>query len=56
MGTEEDPTNFSSLIMSDKLDLFQALCEWQFQNPNSLRARMRDDDEYANWVHKFFLR
>ncbi|KAF8518471.1 hypothetical protein JB92DRAFT_2902655 [Gautieria morchelliformis] len=49
MGTEDDPTDFESLIMSDKLDLFQALCEWQFQNPNNLRTRMRDDDEYANW-------
>ena len=51
MGPEEDPTDFASLIMSDKLDLFHALCEWQFHNPNNLRARMRDDDEYANWVH-----
>lgn len=50
MGPEEDPTDFASLIMSDKLDLFHALCEWQFHNPNNLRARMRDDDEYANWV------
>jgi hypothetical protein len=52
MGTEDKPTEFASLIMSDKLDLFHALCEWQFHNPNNLRARMRDDDEYANWVHK----
>ncbi|KAF8581073.1 hypothetical protein K439DRAFT_256606 [Ramaria rubella] len=49
MGTEDEPVDFASLIMSDKLDLIQALCEWQFHNPNNLRARMKDDDEYANW-------
>lgn len=52
MGTEEDPINFESLIMTDKLELFYRMCEWQFHNPNSLRTRMRDDDECANWVNE----
>ncbi|GJJ08665.1 hypothetical protein Clacol_002884 [Clathrus columnatus] len=49
MGSDDDPVDFESLIMSDKLELFYRMCEWQFHNSNSLRIRMRDDDEYANW-------
>lgn len=49
MGTENAPVDFKSLTMSEKLELFYRMCEWQFHNPNSLRSRMRDDDEYANW-------
>jgi hypothetical protein len=50
MGSDDEPVDFESLTMMDKLELFYSLCEWQFHNPNSLRSRMRDDDELANWV------
>lgn len=32
-----------------KLDSLHTLMEWQFHNPNRLRAQMKDDDENAEW-------
>ncbi|KIJ51033.1 hypothetical protein M422DRAFT_44233 [Sphaerobolus stellatus SS14] len=49
LGTDDEPEEFESLIMTDKLDLFHSLCEWQFHNTTNLRLRMRSDDEDANW-------
>lgn len=55
MGTEDAPVDFKSLTMTEKLEVFYRVCEWHFHNPNSLRSRMRDDDEYANWVRDLYF-
>lgn len=46
---EEEPRDWLTLSMLEKLDSMVLLTEWQFQNQARLRQTMKSDDEGAMW-------
>ncbi|PKI84535.1 hypothetical protein MVES_001736 [Malassezia vespertilionis] len=45
LGTEEEPIAWTTLPMSAKVDTLHALCEWQMERPERLRAPTESDDD-----------
>lgn len=46
---QEEPRDWLTLSMDEKLDSMVLLTEWQFQNQARLRQTMKSDDDNATW-------
>lgn len=50
LGTLEEPVEWATLGLSQKVGILWQLCEWQLVDPARFRSLLKSEDDAASWV------
>ncbi|WVF70980.1 hypothetical protein IAT40_005776 [Kwoniella sp. CBS 6097] len=49
LGTEEQPIEWATLGLGQKVKILHELCEWQLEDPARFRGLLKSEEEAASW-------
>ncbi|WWC88197.1 uncharacterized protein L201_003102 [Kwoniella dendrophila CBS 6074] len=49
LGTEEEPIEWGTLGLSQKVQILHELCEWQLEDPARFRGLLKSEEEAVTW-------
>ncbi|WWD18222.1 hypothetical protein CI109_102672 [Kwoniella shandongensis] len=49
LGTEEEPVEWATLGLGQKVGILHELCEWQLEDPARFRGLLKSEDDAVSW-------